>query len=125
MKILMKLDVNYGPGYRRGKRVTYFNSKKGVSNNLDESSIEDKDQNNKNTKEQEVEDSGDSLFSPPLPPFEAPDLAMGCVSSSSTTLGSPLSSESSGMSGLVVIGDIHGSLTSLKSALEVCLLFCC
>jgi hypothetical protein len=98
MKILMKFDVNFGPGFRQGKKVTYFNSRDKAKT----SPFKDKH----------------NVFVP-IPPFESPDPSQTYGSASSTTSSSALSAENAGTNGLMVIGDIHGSLNSLKNALEV------
>jgi hypothetical protein len=100
MKIMMKIDVNFGPGFRQGKKVTYFNSREA-------------------TNISQEPEKASSLNTFPIPPFEAPDPSQTWGSASSTTSSSALSAENAGMNGLMVVGDIHGSLNSLKNALEV------
>jgi hypothetical protein len=109
MKLMMKIDINFGPGFRRGKKVTYFNSRDAAN----ESEKTKKKANNLRGLDL------NNVSSIPLPPFEMPDPSVTQGSASSSSGSSALTAESSGMNGLIVVGDIHGSLNSLKSALEV------
>jgi hypothetical protein len=110
MKLMMKIDVNFGPGFRRGKKVTYFNSR---------NPIDKPEKVKKKTTNNLCGLNLNNLSSVPFPQFETPDPSVIQGSASSSSGSCALTAENAGMGGLIVIGDIHGSLNSLRSALEV------